>query len=33
MVCATFGKSERQMRNIITKWLIFVVPRRAAGDG
>jgi len=33
MLCATFGKSERRMRNIITKTLILVVPRRTAGDG
>ena len=33
MVRATFGKSEPTMRNIITKLLIVVVPRRTAGDG
>ena len=33
MVCATFGKFERHMRNKITKLLIVVVPRRTAGDG
>jgi len=33
MVCATFGKSGRNMRNFITKLLIIVVPRRTAGDG
>jgi len=29
----TFGKYNIQMRNIITKLLIVVVPRRTAGDG
>ncbi len=33
MFRATFGKSGRPMRNIITKLLIVVVPRRTAGGG
>jgi hypothetical protein len=33
MVAQPLGSSNRRMRNIITKILIVVAPRRIAGDG